>query len=212
MNERPQRVDLDPVDYDEQWARLAARGADVHGEATLVETLLGERRPEHLTGRAPHVLDAGCGTGRVALRLAGRGFTTTGVDTDPRLLARAREKAPTLEWVEADLAQLTPHQLAGPYDAVVMAGNVEIFLAAGTVPIVLANLAARLAPGGLLISGFQLRTGGVTVADHDAWAVATGLSAVARYATWQRDAFVPGGDYVVTVDSSELRQSESSKR
>ena len=212
MSEHPQRVDLDPVGYDEQWTRLAASGVDVHGEATLVESLLAERRSGPPTALGPHVLDAGCGTGRVALRLAEHGFTATGVDTDPRLLARAREKAPALEWVEADLARLTPDEIAGPYDAVVMAGNVEIFLASGTEPVVLANLAARLAPGGLLISGFQLRTGGVTVADHDAWARAAGLTLVARYATWQRDAFVPAGDYVVTVDSLDDRQSASSKR
>src|SRR5215470_4597285 len=51
--EGPRRVDLDPAAYDEQWSALAATGADVHGEATLVEVLLD--RP------AARVLDAGCG-------------------------------------------------------------------------------------------------------------------------------------------------------
>jgi SAM-dependent methyltransferase len=39
------------------------------------------------------VLDLGCGTGRVALDLAGRGFDVTGIDSDPELVAALRERA-----------------------------------------------------------------------------------------------------------------------
>lgn len=38
------------------------------------------------------VLDAGCGTGEYSLMLAGAGFTVTGVDYSPGMLARARTK------------------------------------------------------------------------------------------------------------------------
>src|SRR4051812_47013992 len=47
-------------DYDRRWDELQEHGVDVHGEANLVEALLRER-----AGR--RVLDAGCGTGRVAI-------------------------------------------------------------------------------------------------------------------------------------------------
>jgi len=59
----------------------------MHGEATFVEAL-GVRR----------VLDAGCGTGRVAIELARRGLDVVGVDADPGMLSAARAKAPELEW------------------------------------------------------------------------------------------------------------------
>ena len=38
------------------------------------------------------VLEIGCGTGRVLVPLAEAGFQVTGVDVDPRMLARARER------------------------------------------------------------------------------------------------------------------------
>ena len=82
------RVDLSPDQYDERWAALAATGEEIHGEVDLVEALLLEHG---LTGA---VLDAGCGTGRVAVELAARGHAVTGVDLDPALLDAARVKDP----------------------------------------------------------------------------------------------------------------------
>lgn len=52
------------------------------------------------------VLDAGCGTGRVARELAQRGVAVVGVDVDAQMLATARAKAPELVWIEHDLASL----------------------------------------------------------------------------------------------------------
>ena len=50
------------------------------------------------------ILELGCGTGRCALYLARRGFSVTGLDIVPGMLARARQKAGDLpvRWVEAD--------------------------------------------------------------------------------------------------------------
>src|SRR6185312_15111297 len=89
------RVPMPAERYDEQWKVLAASGQDVHGEAALVDALLG--------GPPARVLDAGCGTGRVAIELDRRGYDTVGLDVDPALLERARSKAPGLTWQEADL-------------------------------------------------------------------------------------------------------------
>jgi SAM-dependent methyltransferase len=53
------------------------------------------------------VLDLGCGTGRVALDLAARGFEVTGLDSDPALIdtlrARARERQLRVDAVAADV-------------------------------------------------------------------------------------------------------------
>ena len=170
--------------YDQRWEELAAAGHNVHGEADLVESL-GPRS----------VLDGGCGTGRVAIELARRGLDVTGVDVDPSMLDVARSKGPGLRWVHADLADV---DLGRTFDVVVLAGNVMIFLAPGTEPLVVANLARHLKPGGALVAGFQVEDGRLALADYDAYAEAAGLVLAERWATWDRAPYA-GGDYGVSV-------------
>lgn len=177
-------------DYDKRWERLAASGASVHGEADLIETLLRE------TG-GTSVLDAGCGTGRVAIELAARGFSAVGLDADPAMLSAAKGKAPQVRWIEADLVETDAH-LQETFDIVAMPGNVMIFLDRGTEAAVVDQLARRLAPGGLLVAGFQLLTGRLTLARYDEVAAAAGLQLVDRWATWDRNPY-DGGDYAVSV-------------
>jgi len=64
------------------------------------------------------VLDAGCGTGRVAIELARRGVDVIGVDLDAGMLEQARQKAPDLDWIDGDLATV---DLARHFDVVVLA-------------------------------------------------------------------------------------------
>lgn len=173
------------ADYDRRFDELAAAGHDVHGEARLVESL-GPRS----------VLDAGCGTGRVAIELARRGIDVVGVDLDPAMLAAARRKAPALEWIQADLASL---DLKRTFDAVVLAGNVMLFVTPGTEGAVLGRLASHLAPAGALVAGFTLRPDGLTIDSYDRLAAAAGLKPAARWATWERAPFGPGSRYAVSV-------------
>lgn len=173
--------------YDERFATLAASGADMHGEAGFVTGLV------HPPGR---VLDAGCGTGRVAIELAARGYTVAGVDQDPAMLGAARAKAPELEWVEADLVTI---DLGRTFDAVVLAGNVLIFLAPGTEAAVIARAAAHLAPNGLLVAGFQCQAGAYGPDALDAHAAAAGLSLAERWSTWDKAPWSSGADYQVSV-------------
>ncbi len=170
--------------YDRRFAQLRASGVDVHGEAAFVSSY------------APaSVLDAGCGTGRVAIELARRGTDVVGVDLDAAMLDVARRKAPALTWVRADLSTL---DLARRFELVVMAGNVLLFVAPGTEAAVLERLASHLVPGGHLVAGFSLGSG-LTLASYDAMAGAAGLTLGARFATWERAPFVEGGDYAVSV-------------
>jgi SAM-dependent methyltransferase len=181
--------------YDERFRELEARGVDVHGEAGCVEALLTSELRSETPGRSVRVLDAGCGTGRVAIELAARGFDVVGVDLDPVMLDAARLKAPRLEWVLGDLAEL---RLRREFDAAVLAGNVMLFVGPGTEARVLGRIAAHVVPGGLVIAGFQL-SGRLSIDDYDAAADGAGLDFVARYSTWDREPFTGTGDYAVSV-------------
>jgi SAM-dependent methyltransferase len=177
--------------YDRRWEELAAQGQNVHGEADFVERF-GPRS----------VLDAGCGTGRVAIELARRGVEVVGVDLDQSMLDQARSKAPDLPWIRADLATC---DLARTFDVVVAAGNVMIFLAPGTEADVVANLARHLEPGGVLIAGFSLEPGRLDLATYDADAEAAGLELAERWATWNRQPYA-GGNYAVSVHAVTVRR------
>jgi SAM-dependent methyltransferase len=177
------RVDLG--EYDERWARMEAAGENPHGEADLV-----------CRYRPTSVLDAGCGTGRVAIELARRGLDVVGVDLDPDLLGRARAKAPELCWELADLADL---DLGRTFDVVMMAGNVVGFVPAADRPTAVGSVAAHVAPGGRLVSGCQLRAGWPTVDEYDAWCSAAGLVLEDRFATWHGTPLGPSPDYSVAV-------------
>jgi SAM-dependent methyltransferase len=177
--------------YQAKFDALAAAGHHVHGEADFVSAY------EPAT-----VLDAGCGTGRVAVELARRGIEVTGVDLDPSMLATARSTAPDVEWIEADLASL---DLGRTFDVVVMAGNVMLFT--DDAPATVAGCARHLSPTGLLVAGFSIG-GRVTPSGHtlapydldayDAACDAAGLVLAERFATWEREPYA-GGDYAVSV-------------
>jgi SAM-dependent methyltransferase len=177
-------------DYDARWRALAAQGRSIHGEADLVDALLHE-------AGGTRVLDAGCGTGRVAIELAARGYRVTGVDVDPAMLSTARDKAPELVWLQADLADLAA-VTDECFDLVVLAGNVMIFVDPGSEGAVLAAAAGRLVDGGILVAGFQILPDRLSLQRYDELAEAAGLQRVARWSTWNRDPFT-GGDYAVTV-------------
>jgi SAM-dependent methyltransferase len=176
--------------YEQRFRELAATGVDVHGEAAFVEQLLASLDPP---GRS--VLDAGCGTGRVARELARRGCDVVGVDSDASMLDVGRAEAPELRWLLADLLHLDLHK---QFDVVLAAGNVVVFLAPGTEAQVVQQMAAQVRPGGLLVSGW--RTDLLSREGYDALAVGAGLQAVARYSTWQAEPWRGDADWCVAVD------------
>lgn len=174
----------DGDEYQRRFDRLAERGADVHGEADLVMAYAPTR-----------VLDAGCGTGRVAIELARRGVQVLGVDADASMIATARRRAPELTWIESSLVGLA---LDERFDLVVMAGNVPLFTPEGTEAALVAGCALHLEPGGRLIAGFSLDRG-YGVDDHDRHAAAAGLVLEDRWSTWDRAPFSEAADYAVSV-------------
>jgi SAM-dependent methyltransferase len=180
--------------FAERFTRLAAAGRDVHGEADFCARLIPP---------GAQVLDAGCGTGRVAVRLAALGYRCVGVDIDPAMLAEARRIAPELDWVAADLAAYNPGETR--FDLVVAAGNVLPLLDRGTESAVVENLAGALSNGGYLVAGFgvarsHLPVGAVPVdlAEYDRFCRDADLVLVSRYATWSAEPY-DGGGYAVSV-------------
>ena len=144
------------------------------------------------------VLDAGCGTGRVAVELARRGVEVVGVDISPDMLAKATAAAPDLPWVLGDLASV---ELGRTFDAVLLAGNVMIFLERGAEGAVLRNMARHLAPGGHLVTGFYLSMGYLDLDEYDRLAVEAGLVLVERYSGWRREPWQRHSKYAVSVHS-----------
>ena len=174
----------DGESYQDRFDRLEAAGVSVHGEADFVM----DRRPAS-------VLDAGCGTGRLARELARRGVAAVGIDVDPSMIETARQLAPDQTWLLGDVGRI---DLGRTFDVVVMAGNVPLFTPEGTQAALVAGCARHLDPGGTLITGFQLdRHYGL--AEYDDHCRRAGLERVERWATWARDPFVEGGGYAVSV-------------
>jgi SAM-dependent methyltransferase len=145
---------------------------------------------------ARSVLDAGCGTGRVAVELARRGVEVVGVDISPDMLAKATAAAPELPWVLGDLGSV---DLGRTFDAVLLAGNVMIFLERGAEGAVLRNMARHLAPGGHLVTGFYLSMGYLDLDEYDRLAEQAGLVLTERYSGWRREPWQRDSKYAVSV-------------
>ena len=177
--------------YAERFRRLAREGADLAGEARMVDAMLA---------RGSRLLDAGCGQGRVGAELGARGHQVTGVDADAGLIGAARADFPRQRWIVADLADLdlSAHGEPEPFDAAVMAGNVMLFVAEGTEEQILRRVAAHLRPDGFAVIGFAADRG-YELPDFDRHAAAAGLVTEQRFATWDLRPWRSGSPFSVTV-------------
>lgn len=177
--------------YIERFRRMAAEGADLGGEARLVDAMVAP---------GSRILDAGCGPGRVGAVLHARGHRVVGVDADPELIAAARQDHPGPTWLVADLAELDlpAAGVPEPFDAAVVAGNVMAFVAPGTEPDVLRRVALHVVPDGVVLVGCGTDRG-YDLADLDAHAVAAGLTLEHRFSTWDLRPWRDDARFAVTV-------------
>ena len=184
------RRTVDLIKYDQRWDAMAARGDSIHGEADFVERLIGDRKIR--------LLDAGCGTGRLAIEMAKRGHQAIGADLDPDMIERAITKAPHIDWHVADLSEL---RLDAKFDAIVMAGNIPLFCAPSSQAAIIASLVEHLDGGGYLISGFSLeaRPDAYLRNDYQRDALAAGLTELAVYSTWDESPSTHTDDYTVML-------------
>ena len=176
--------------YIERFRTMAAEGADLAGEARLVDAMLP---------RSSRVLDGGCGPGRVGGELHLRGHTVVGVDADPELIAAAEEDHPGPRWLTADLSELDLPSMGEPepFDGAVLAGNVLPFVAPGTEVDVLRRVAAHVVEDGFVIVGFHVDR--LPLERFDDQVATAGLRIEHRFATWDLKGWHDEADFAVTV-------------
>jgi magnesium-protoporphyrin O-methyltransferase len=126
------------------WARLTS-SAPVSGiRATVrrgrdnMRNLLLSWLPEDMTGLS--LLDAGCGTGALALEAASRGANVTAIDLSPQLVALAAERAggANIKFCSGDMTDAAP----GRFDYVVCMDSIIHYRAEDAIA-ALGKLAAR---------------------------------------------------------------------
>lgn len=180
--------------YQHRFDELVREGADIDGEARFVTEL---RDPP------ARILDAGCGTGRVATKLTALGHDVVGVDADPDMIRVAEERDDVTRFVHADLAELS--LTSQTFDIVLLAGNVVPYLADGTLVDVLRRMREHLTLDGILVAGWSLPghqpegAAAVSAEAYEGAAFAAGLVLTTRYASWSGDRWPGDGSYALTL-------------
>ncbi len=171
-DEQTDWIERSRADWDARAERWDAR-AEVNALAADREADLDRIWDALRLSRGARVLDAGCGSGQLAIALAERGARVTGIDLSPEMIRRARdhahERGVDIEWRTGDVTQL-----ADPL-AVFDAIQARVLLQfVPDVPAALRELRRVLKPGGRLLAS-----------------VPGALSPIYR-ASWMRH--LPGGD------------------
>lgn len=189
-----QKVAADPGHsqwYIERFRAMARAGDDLAGEARLVDAL---------APRAAHILDAGCGPGRLGGFLMAAGHRVVGVDVDPALIEAAEQDHPGPRWLVGDLAELDlpTRGITEPFDVIVSAGNVMTFLAPSTRGRVLSRLRAHLAADGRAVIGFGAGRD-YEFAEFFDDVTDAGLVPDVLLSTWDLRPFTDDSDFLVAV-------------
>src|SRR5271170_877615 len=137
------------------WAYDLLQTDPVAPRIDFVESVLSN----HAIAPNSAVLDAGCGTGRYALELAGRGYHVCGVDRSPELVAVAKNRALHAsvqpEFVIADLLAVTFVRL---FDAILSRGVLNDFVEESDSITIFQQFGTWLRPGGIAIFDVHDRT------------------------------------------------------
>lgn len=131
-------------------------------DATFTDTLVGKAlrdivwvRLEQTFGGSHRVLELGCGTGEDAVRLASSGIWVVATDASPRMIQAARQKARSSNCAERiEFHCRAMEDLGASFDGQIFDGVLSNFGAincARNLPSLVADVAARLAPGAPLL-------------------------------------------------------------
>ena len=142
--------------YDAIAADYAATFPGTEAEHSLELAMVDDLAARLHASGGTHVLDAGCGTGRMGRYLVRRGCSVVGVDLSPGMLEQARRAAPDLELYEGSLVDLPFAD--DMFDGVLLWYSV-IHLTDAELPVALAEVARVLRPGGLVLVASQKGAG-----------------------------------------------------
>jgi rhodanese-related sulfurtransferase/ubiquinone/menaquinone biosynthesis C-methylase UbiE len=151
------------------------------------------------------VLDAGCGSGDVAVELQRRGIDVVGIDIDHDVVIAARSRSPLVRWEHADLAGM---QFDHRFDVVAFTSNALVNCEVHLRRAVLHTAVQHLLPGGALVSGIMVRdaSSALTVEEYDALCADCDLQLSQRWATWDREPYEEGA-FVVSVHRRSTRHN-----
>lgn len=187
------RITEDPqhsVWYAQRWRDMVAAGADINGEARLIDAM---------APRNARIFDAGSGTGRVGGYLIDAGHSVVGVDIDQYLVNIAKEEHPKGEWFVGELASFDLPEVAETnFDIIVSCGNVMSLIRVEDRVQTLQRFLSYLAEDGRAVLGFAAGRG-YEFEDFFADAVTAGFDIVAKYSTWDLRPFKDDGDFLVAV-------------
>lgn len=105
-----------------------------------------------INGNNRRILEVGCGTGRIAIRLAQQGYFVTGLDNSQSMLNRARQKGEGIANVRWVMADMQSFELGELYDLAIIPGHSFQFMASPESQLeCLACIKAHLKSGGKLV-------------------------------------------------------------
>lgn len=147
---------MNPRDARADWRDYEAERIPTKSATPRLDAFLDEVPRATAAGGMPAVLDIGCGTGAVALRMAARGFAVTGIDVNPQAIDVARRKAaetsvPSCRFLVADAAAADATGVPdGPFAAAVCQLVISIIGSPDDRVRLLRAAWSRLRPGGRL--------------------------------------------------------------